>query len=98
AREGILGTGQTNTPRVGIIPTATGLVFVNDGNSRMHAYDAETGKPLWEFVFGAPTTGSGAMYELNGRQYLLVAASGGNANVPATPPRGYVAFALPEKK
>ena len=98
AREGILGTGQTNTPRVGIIPTATGLVFVNDGNSRMHAYDADTGKPLWEFVFGAPTTGSGAMYELNGRQYLLVAASGGNANAAATQPRGYVAFALPEKK
>ena len=73
-------------------------IFVNDGNSRIHAYDADTGKQLWEFAFGAPTTGSGAMYELNGRQYLLVAASGGNANAAPDRPRGYVAFALPSHK
>jgi len=93
-REGITGTGQSNTPRVGIIPTAAGLVFVNDGNSRVHAYDADTGRSLWEFAFGAPTSGSGAMYEWSGRQYLLMAASGGNANAAGDRPRGYAAFAL----
>ena len=97
ARDGIKGTGQSNTPRVGIIPTATGLVFVNDGNSTIHAYDAATGASLWERQLGAATTGSGAMYEWKGRQYLLVAASGGNANTPSDRPRGYVAFALPAK-
>jgi quinoprotein glucose dehydrogenase len=92
-RDGITGTGQSNTPRVGIIPTATGLVFSNDGNSRVHAYDAATGKQLWEFAFGAPTTGSGAMYEWKGRQYLLMAASGGSNNT-GDAPKGYVAFAI----
>jgi outer membrane protein assembly factor BamB len=58
------------------------LVFVNDGNSTIHAYDAATGASLWERQLGAATTGSGAMYEWKGRQYLLVAASGGNANHP----------------
>lgn len=96
-REGVTGTGQSNTPRVGIIPTATGLVFVNDGNSTLHAYDAATGTSMWERKLGAPTTGSGSMYEWKGRQYLLVAASGGNANADLSLPKGYVAFALPKK-
>jgi len=60
---------------------------------------------LSEFQLGGQTTGAPSMYELDGRQYLLVTAStggggggrgGADANLPqASGPTGIVAYALP---
>ena len=87
-----------------MIPTATGLVFQVGGDRKVRAYDEETGKVLWAKEIGGSSRGVPAMYEVNGRQYLVisVAPGGGRAGGPAAAspesgnlPTGYVAFALP---
>ncbi len=97
---GVTGTGTAGDFKFGVIPTSTGLVFVAGGDDKLHVYDADTGKQLWERAFGAASRGIPAMYELNGRQYLLMTASdpgvGPNRNLRPDLPHGYVAFALPK--
>jgi quinoprotein glucose dehydrogenase len=106
AAQGIKGTGSAATVKGGIIPTATGLLFVTAADRKVHVYDSTTGKQLWETPLGAITSGSPSMYELDGRQYLLVTASGAGAQTggrgsaetpPASGPTGIVAYALPRK-
>ena len=63
---------------------ANGLLFVNAADQKVHIYDAETGQQLHELPLGATTTGSPSMYEHDGRQYLLVAASGGGRGGPVS--------------
>ena len=66
---GITGTGTAGDFKFGVIPTITGLVFVAGGDDKLHVYDAETGKQLWERALGAASRGIPSMYEHNGRQY-----------------------------
>jgi quinoprotein glucose dehydrogenase len=74
------------------------VVFVAGGDDKIHAYDAATGKQLWEHALGAASRGIPAMYEYRGRQYLLMTASdpgvGPNRNLRPDLPHGYVALAL----
>jgi quinoprotein glucose dehydrogenase len=97
---GVKGTGTAGDFKFGVIPTATGLVFVAGGDDKLHVYDAETGKQLWERQLGAASRGIPSMYEYKGRQYLLMTASdpgvGPNRNPRPDQPMGYVAFALPK--
>jgi quinate dehydrogenase (quinone) len=105
--QGITGTGTAASIKGGIIPTATGLLFVTAADRKVHVYDSSTGKELCELQLGAASTGSPSMYELDGRQYLLVTASaaGGGRGAgrgvvdPSLPapagPTGIVAYALP---
>jgi quinoprotein glucose dehydrogenase len=97
---GVTGTGTAGDFKFGVIPTATGLVFVAGGDDKLHVYDAETGKQLWERALGAASRGIPSMYEYKGRQYLLMTASdpgvGPNRNLRPDLPHGIVAFALPK--
>jgi quinoprotein glucose dehydrogenase len=97
------GASNTGYPqaRTGIITTATGLLFQAGLDGKMRAYDAETGRILWTGELPAGSVGIPAMYEADGKQYLLVSATqgggrggpqGGNGSGPI---RAYVAFALP---
>ena len=81
----------------GIIVTATGLLFVTAADRKVHVYDSASGKQLWELPLGGATTGGPSMYELGGRQYLLVTAApgAGRSGAPAGP-AGIVAYALPQ--
>ena len=101
ASKGVTGTGTAGDFKFGVIPTITGLVFVAGGDDKIHAYDATTGKPVWESALGAASRGIPAMYEHEGRQYLLVTASdpgvGPNRIKRPELPQGFVAFALPAK-
>ena len=79
----------------GPIVTAGGLVFCAGArDTKLWAYDKETGAALWSAPL--PWTGSAppATYQVNGRQYVVIAATGGNK---LGTPYGdaYVAFALP---
>jgi glucose dehydrogenase len=106
AAQGIKGTGSAATIKGGIIGTATGLLFVTAADRKVHVYDSATGTQLWELPLGAGTSGAPSMYELDGRQYLLVTAStamlrgagsgtgNGTAAQPAHP-TGIIAYALP---
>jgi len=97
---GVKGTGTAGDFKFGVIPTATGLVFVAGGDDKLHVYDSETGKQLWERQLGAASRGIPSMYEYKGRQYLLMTASDPGVGPNRTPredqPKGYVAFALPK--
>jgi quinoprotein glucose dehydrogenase len=92
---GITGTGTAASTKGGIITTATGLLFVTAADRKVHVYDTTTGKQLSELQLGGVSTGAPSMYELGGRQYLLVtaSASGGRGGPPG--PTGIVAYALP---
>ncbi len=96
--QGITGTGTAASTKGGIISTATGLLFVTAADRKVHVYDTATGKQLSELQLGGLSTGAPSMYELGGRQYLLVTASpAGGRGGPAGPagPTGLVAYALP---
>ena len=99
--QGVKGTGTAGTTKGGIITTATGLLFVTAADRKVHVYDSTNGKQLSELQLGAPTSGSPSMYELGGRQYLLVTAGGaagrGGTVASGAGPTGIVAYALPRK-
>lgn len=101
AGRGVTGTGTAGMTKGGIISTAAGLLFVTAADRKVHVYDSANGKQLSELPLGGPTSGSPSMYELGGRQYLLVTASaaGGPGAGPGgtAGPIGIVAYALPRK-
>jgi quinoprotein glucose dehydrogenase len=71
---GVTGTGVTQM-RNSIIVTESGLVLGAGRDNQIRAWDSETGRLLWSSRFGGNFTGSPAMYEMEGRQYLLVPAA-----------------------
>lgn len=99
--QGIRDTGST-APRGGPVATASGLLFVGTSSDRkFRARDAATGKVVWEFDLPAASEGVPAIYEVNGRQYIVIAVGGDGLFPPSlgqTPPgpSQYMAFALPE--
>ncbi len=90
---GLPPTGTFNMG--GPIVTAGGLVFIGAAmDERLHAYDKSTGKMLWSFQMDAGGYATPVTYELNGTQYIVIAAGGGGK--PGTKSgNGYYAFALP---
>jgi quinoprotein glucose dehydrogenase len=81
--------------------TAGGIIFTGTRDKKVRAIDAATGKPLWEHQLDAALEGMPAVYEIDGRQYIVFCASAQVGLTPATqePIRGaYVAFALPKAK
>jgi quinoprotein glucose dehydrogenase len=99
--QGVHDTGAIGL-RAGIVATSTGLLFLAGGDMKIRAYDQDTGKVLWTQQLPGQSRGIPAMYEENGRQYLVVNATSavGGAFTPAAAdqPRGYVVFALPDQK
>jgi quinoprotein glucose dehydrogenase len=109
AARGITGTSMPGIQN-SIIVTESGLVFGAGRDNFIRAWDSDTGKQLWSSRFGGDFTGSPAMYEMGGRQYLLVpaaAAPAGGRGAGAAPasatqgsasaPLGWVVYTLPLK-
>ena len=95
AEKGQTGTGTENYG--GPIVTAGGLLFIGatDFDKKFRAYDKSTGQLLWETALPFPGNATPATYEVNGRQFVVIAAGGGK--VPKSPTGGiYVAFAVPD--
>ncbi|CAD5374817.1 Pyrrolo-quinoline quinone [Rubrivivax sp. A210] len=89
---------KTDTPLVGgVLATAGGLVFSGEGNGYLSAFDAATGARLWQFQCGAGVNAPPVSYEVDGVQYLAVAA-GGNANFGFRQGGALVVFALPKRR
>ena len=93
AAKGMRHTGSENYG--GPVVTAGGLVFIaaTDLDHKFHAFDKATGKLLWETLLPAGGNATPATYEVNGRQYVVIAAGGGKSGAPSG--GTYVAFALP---
>jgi alcohol dehydrogenase (cytochrome c) len=52
--------------------TAGDLVFWGEMNRRLRAFDAESGKILWETVVAGMVMNSTVSYAVNGKQYVMV--------------------------
>jgi quinoprotein glucose dehydrogenase len=79
----------------GGVVTAGGLLFIAATNydKKMHAFDKATGKLLWEATLPAAGNATPAVYEVNGKQYIVIACGGGKSKAPSG--GSYIAFALP---
>jgi quinoprotein glucose dehydrogenase len=92
------GMAKTGTENYGgPIVTAGGLVFCSGTrDSKIRAFDKETGAELWSdklpWVGSAPP----ATYEVNGRQYVVTASTGNKLGKQSEYGDAYVAFALPK--
>jgi alcohol dehydrogenase (cytochrome c) len=58
----------------GVTPTAGNLVFTADMSGELYAFDAESGRVLWQLPTGQSTGGGVVTYTAGGRQLLAVAA------------------------
>jgi quinoprotein glucose dehydrogenase len=95
---GIRHTGAENFG--GMAVTKGGLIFIAaTEDSRFRAFDKTTGELLWEFEMDAPGFATPSVYEIDGRQYVVIVAGGGGGRYrsPVTGPLGkrVHAFALP---
>lgn len=89
--EGVEGLANFGPPLV----TAGGLLFHGGMKDRkLYAYDSETGETLWSFDLPAGLHAGPAMYEVDGKQYLVV-APGGHANLGSKLGDVIMAFAQP---
>ena len=71
-----------NSPNWGpMLATGGGLVFSGGTNDRkFHAFDATTGKLLWEFPTNSGITGQPTTFMVDGKQYVAVQSGwGGDA-------------------
>lgn len=91
------GMGNTGSDNYGgPVVTAGGLLFIGATvfDQKFHAYDSQTGKLLWETELPFAGLATPATYMVNGKQYVVIAASGGQTS--KKPSGGvYVAFSLP---
>jgi quinoprotein glucose dehydrogenase len=97
AAKGFKNTGS-HYPKVGPVVTAGGLIFTGTRDRKVRALDEETGNVLWEAELDSALEGIPAVYEIGGREYLVVCAAAQAAIQPGSHSeiRGaYVAFALP---
>lgn len=60
----------------GALATAGNLVFMGEGNGWFDAFNAKTGDRLWRYQLGAGVNAPPVSYEVNGEQYIAVAAGG----------------------
>ncbi len=58
----------------GTVSTAGGLVFTGDDDGNLVALDAKSGKDLWHFYTGHTLTASPMTFQVDGRQYVTIAA------------------------
>jgi quinoprotein glucose dehydrogenase len=90
-KKGIPPTGTENYG--GPVVTAGGLVFIGaTKDEKIRAFDARSGKTLWQADLPAAAHATPAIYAVNGKQYVVIAAGGGKGTKSGD---AYVAFALP---
>jgi len=59
---------------MGLLSTAGGLLFGNDGGGNFVAYDAASGKALWRAGLGVNNSNGPQTFLLDGRQFVVVGA------------------------
>jgi quinoprotein glucose dehydrogenase len=90
--KGIKDTGSDNYG--GPVVTASGLLFIGATNfdKKFRAFDKLTGKLLWESVLPAAGNATPSIYEIGGREYVVIVCGGGKNDAPSG--SAIVAFAL----
>lgn len=106
----IPGLKDTNTgaqfSRGGVVVTGGGLVLLaTPSDRRLHAYDQDNGKLIWEYDLPNVSEGVPTVYQVAGKEYIAFCVGGGQldqprsfSTLPAAAPGAYMVFALPDKK
>ncbi len=93
AAKGLRNTGSENYG--GPLVTAGGVLFIGaTRDEKLRAFDAKTGRQLWEYQLPFAGYATPATYEVDGRQYVVIACGGGK--IGSKSGDVYVAFALPK--
>jgi quinoprotein glucose dehydrogenase len=95
----------SGTLRKGMVITSTGVVFATGKGGVVYAFDSDDGSILWETTLSNESSGQPTMYEIDGKQYLVINASFrferdsyNSSGKPGALPKGYVVYALPNSK
>lgn len=93
AARGLGDTGSENYG--GPIVTAGGVLFIGATNfdRKFRAFEAATGRLLWQVTLPFAANTTPATYEAGGRQYVVVAAGGGKSKDPSG--GMFIAYRLP---
>jgi quinoprotein glucose dehydrogenase len=91
--KGVKDTGSDNYG--GPVVTASGLLFIGatSFDKKFRAFDKLTGKLLWEATLPAAGNATPSIYEIGGREYVVIVCGGGKNGAPSG--SSIVAFALP---
>ncbi len=90
----VVWKARTDQPMIGgVLATAGDLVFAGEGNGWFKAYDAKTGKVLWQYQCGAGVNAPPTAYTIDGKMYIAVAA-GGNTQLDYKRGNSVFVFAL----
>ena len=93
-KKGVPPTGTENYG--GPVVTSGGLIFIaSTKDEKFRAFDRDTGQVLWENQLPAGGYATPATYEVDGRQYVVIAAGGGKMGTKSGD--SYLAYALPDK-
>ncbi len=103
---GVHDTGGVGA-RYGMVVTQTGVLFQMGKDGFARAYDVDMGRVLWKGKVAGYERGIPVLYESKGREYVLfispapTSGQDDDATAPAaaaeSAPRGYIAFALPQR-
>ncbi len=87
---------KTAEPLVGgVLATAGDLLFMGEGNGKFNAFNSQTGEVLWQHDCGAGVNAPPITYQVEGKQYVAVAA-GGNQLFGFKQGESVHVFALPD--
>jgi quinoprotein glucose dehydrogenase len=90
--KGIAATGTENYG--GVVATQGGVVFVAASrDEKIRAFDNRSGKVLWEHQLPAGGYATPAVYEVEGKQFVVIACGGGKMGTKSGD--SYIAFSLP---
>jgi quinoprotein glucose dehydrogenase len=76
------------------------LLAATTSDHKFRAYDRDTGKAIWETSITEAAEGVPAVYEVGGREYIVLCIAAGNGMMggPSAQKAGaYVAYALPNR-
>lgn len=90
------GIPQTGSESYGgPVVTASGLLFIaGTKDKKFRAYDKTNGELVWETTLPAAGFATPSTYQVNGKQYVVIACGG--TKLGAEKGDSYVAFALPD--
>ena len=90
--------GRSNTGTQlfgGAVVTAGGVLFIGASkDEKFRVFNKENGQMLWEYQLPAGGYATPATYEINGKQYVVIAAGGGGFQGTKSGDY-YIAFSLP---
>ena len=87
---------KTQQPMIGgVLTTGGGLLFTGEGNGLFKAFDSTSGELLWQHQADAGVNAPPASYNIEGDQYIVVAA-GGNVQLDYKRGNEILAFKLAE--